>query len=59
MSKNDLNINNLLSKLEKQASNIDINGIYPEEIVREFANFNNKLFIFKLFFDIFNLYRIS
>ena len=40
MSKNDLNINNLLSKLEKQASNIDINGIYPEEIVREFANFD-------------------
>ncbi|WP_066164394.1 acyl-CoA dehydrogenase family protein [Aliarcobacter cryaerophilus] len=40
MSKNDLDLHNLLSKLEKQASNIDIKGIYPEEIVREFAKFN-------------------
>ncbi|RBQ31574.1 hypothetical protein CRU92_05010 [Arcobacter sp. FW59] len=37
MSQNNLNIDNLLAKLEKQASDIDIKGIYPEEIVREFA----------------------
>lgn len=40
MSQNNLNLDNLLSKLEKQASNIDIKGIYPEEIVREFAKFD-------------------
>lgn len=37
MSYNNLNLDNLLAKLEKQVSDIDIKGIYPEEIIREFA----------------------
>lgn len=47
MSQNNLNLDNLLAKLEKQVSDIDIKGIYPEELVREFA----KLDAYKLIDD--------
>ena len=47
MLQNNLNLDSLLLKLEKQVSDIDIKGIYPEEIVREFA----KLDAYKLVDD--------
>ncbi len=38
MSQNNLNLDKqLFAKLGKQVSDIDIKGIYPEELVREFA----------------------
>ncbi|MDN5107727.1 acyl-CoA/acyl-ACP dehydrogenase [Aliarcobacter butzleri] len=47
MSKNSFNLDDLLDKLEKQASAIDIKGIYPEDIIRDFA----KLDAYKLVDD--------